>query len=243
MKFYIGMSMILYSILFASIMNAEQIVYKGQVGQDKFLNEEIFKNKRNGVFIDIGAHDGVTFSNTYFFEKELGWTGICFEPLANVFEILVRNRNCICINQCVADKDGQVAFIQATGGDGVLAVTDNPINMLSGILDTYDERHLARLNVEIEMKGGKYTINYMPCCILNNQLKKYFFTHIDLLSIDTEGNELQILKTIDFDEFDIDIICVENNYGDQKIRDFLKTKGYNCIKVLTQDEIYAKETM
>ena len=52
--------------------------YKSQFGQDKFLNENIFKNKRNGVFIDIGAHDGITYSNSYVFEKQLDWTGICF---------------------------------------------------------------------------------------------------------------------------------------------------------------------
>ena len=45
--------------------------YKSQYGQDRILNEYIFHDKRNGVFIDIGAYDGVHYSNTYFFEKTL----------------------------------------------------------------------------------------------------------------------------------------------------------------------------
>ena len=45
--------------------------YKSQFGQDRWLNETIFRNKQNGLFVDVGAHDGVTFSNSYFFEKHL----------------------------------------------------------------------------------------------------------------------------------------------------------------------------
>lgn len=50
--------------------------YFSQFEQDKFLNEKFFKNKKNGVFIDIGAHNGINLSNTYFFEKKLNWRGI-----------------------------------------------------------------------------------------------------------------------------------------------------------------------
>ena len=46
--------------------------FYSQYGQDKFLFENFFKEKNNGFYLDIGAHDGITLSNTYFFEK-LGW--------------------------------------------------------------------------------------------------------------------------------------------------------------------------
>ena len=42
-----------------------------QFDQDKILNEGLFRNKKNGVFVDIGAYDGICGSNTYFFEKHL----------------------------------------------------------------------------------------------------------------------------------------------------------------------------
>ena len=41
--------------------------YYSQYGQDKFLTEFLFKNKKNGIFVDIGANDGISFSNSYFF--------------------------------------------------------------------------------------------------------------------------------------------------------------------------------
>ena len=64
--------------------------YLARSGQDKYLNEEIFKEKRKGIFIDLGAYDGVESSNTLFFEESMELTGICVEPLRNIFPKLLR---------------------------------------------------------------------------------------------------------------------------------------------------------
>jgi hypothetical protein len=50
--------------------------------------------------------------------------------------------------------------------------------------------------------------------------------NIDFMSIDTEGSELQILQKIDFENYNIDLICVENNFFESKFEEFLVTKGY-----------------
>src|SRR5580700_5035187 len=76
--------------------------YHGQFRQDKFINDHFFKNRKNGTFIDIGAFDGVSLSNTCFFEKELDWSGICIEPIPEIYEQLKANRNCTCIHGCIA---------------------------------------------------------------------------------------------------------------------------------------------
>ena len=57
------------------------VKFHSQVGQDRFLLENFFRGRRNGVFVDIGAYDGETFSNSLFFERTMGWTGLCVEPL------------------------------------------------------------------------------------------------------------------------------------------------------------------
>jgi hypothetical protein len=46
--------------------------YYSQVDQDRILNEEVFCGMRNGVFVDVGAHDGISLSNTLMFEREFG---------------------------------------------------------------------------------------------------------------------------------------------------------------------------
>ena len=72
--------------------------YYSQFEQDKFIYENYFINKTKGYFVDIGAHDGITFSNSKFFE-ELGWDGVCIEPNPKIFE---KRMNKLCERRLVA---------------------------------------------------------------------------------------------------------------------------------------------
>jgi hypothetical protein len=63
---------------------------------------------------------------------------------------------------------------------------------------------------------------------------------VDYLSIDTEGNELDILKSIDYSKFDIDIIDVENNYCEDEIVNFVLSKGYEFVDRIGCDDIFRK---
>ena len=63
-------------------------MYYSQCKQDQYINESFFKGKDSGVFVDIGAHNGISLSNSYFFEKELGWNGVCIEPMPEVYSEL-----------------------------------------------------------------------------------------------------------------------------------------------------------
>lgn len=95
-------------------IESEDIVekYYSQHGQDKYLEETIFKGKRNGVFLDIGASDGITMSNTYFFEISREWEGVYVEPREKPFKALVKNRKCFCEYCCVSDKSGVADFLE-----------------------------------------------------------------------------------------------------------------------------------
>lgn len=159
----------------------KEIKIYSQSGQDAFVID-YFNNKKNGIFVDIGANNGISFSNTYYLEKDLQWTGICIEPIPKSFQLLVRNRKCITINAAVADKEGIEKFTVA--------------NMLSGLSKEYDPRHIKR----IENTCQKIEEIDMHCILLNNILQKYNLYYIDYLSIDTEGNEFKIIKTIDFNK-------------------------------------------
>jgi len=88
--------------------------YFSQFGQDKWIIERLFPSKRNGFFVDIGANDGITLSNTYFLEKK-GWNGLAVEPIPPVYEKLVKNRQCIAVNGCIAPTSGKEIFRVITG--------------------------------------------------------------------------------------------------------------------------------
>ncbi len=218
-------------VAFFSIIgiNAKRNDYKSQYGQDKFLNNFFFKDKKSGVFIDIGAHDGVSGSNTWFYEKILGWKGICFEPMPHVFKKLVNSRSCACVNACIAAKEGSVTFRQILG----------PSEMLSGIEANYDARHKARIEAALKARGGSYEFVEVPAYTLNSILEKNQMYHIDFLSLDIEGGELAVLKSIDFKRFYFSAITVENNYHIPEIRSFLESQNFRFVKRLgTIDEVY-----
>ena len=83
--------------------------FYSQSGQDKWV-AEIFEYKKNGFFVDIGAHDGVQSSNTKFLEDELGWKGRCIEANKEVFQNLIKNRKAINLNIVVTNYIGRCGF-------------------------------------------------------------------------------------------------------------------------------------
>lgn len=209
------------------------MTYNSQWSQDKWLNENIFRNKRNGIFVDVGAHDGVDINNTLFYEKNLGWTGICVEPIPEIFAKLQENRAANCVNGCAYNKDGIVPFICIEGY----------CEMLSGVRDTYCSQHVSRIDREMKQYGGQRKTLYMNAYRLETLLDTYGISHVDYLSVDTEGSELQVLQGINFDKVTIDVIEVEVNYQqDEKILgEFLSLKGYEFKVKLGGDVVYIKK--
>jgi FkbM family methyltransferase len=201
-----------------------------QHGQDTFVFETFFKDgDHKGNFVDIGAYDGVTFSNSLFFERHLGWSGICIEPLPEMFEKLQQSRTAVCLNCAISDADGTGLFVDADMA--------NYGKMYSGLRNEFDPRHVSILQ---QCATGAKLIT-VATRRLPPILDEHGLHQIDYLSIDTEGNELKILKSIDLARYDIRVISVENNYNDPAIRNYFLGYGYRLIKVFAGfDDLYAK---
>jgi FkbM family methyltransferase len=231
MKTFLSIKMTLLTFFFATvqIFGQSASIFYSQCGQDSFVYNTFFKNKTDGVFVDIGAHNGINLSNTYFFEKQCGWKGMCIEPMPEVFAQLRKNRDCICIEGCVYDKTGTVRFLKVTGP-----------TMLSGIVETFDAQQLKRIVRETSNGKGLVEEIEVTCYKVNDLLALHGLSHIDYLSLDTEGSELEILKSIDFENITIDVIDVENNFHESKFEDFLNTKGYKKLTELAWDDIYVR---
>jgi hypothetical protein len=67
-----------------------------RVGQDQFLFDHFFRGRRDGVFVDVGAGDGEQANNSLYFEKWLGWRGLCIEPEPQAFARLAATRKVSC---------------------------------------------------------------------------------------------------------------------------------------------------
>lgn len=189
-------------------------------------------NKRNGFFIDIGAYDGLTISNTAYMEFELGWSGICVEPNPVVFDELRKNRSCICENIGISGENGDLEFLKITGY----------AEMLSGFSNFYDQRHLERIDNEIKRFGGSKEKILVKTKDLNSLLTQYDIKNVDYLSIDVEGLEQEIVKNINFNDINIEFISIENNYNDCEIINFMSEKGYNHLANICGDDVFQKKS-
>ena len=205
------------------------MTYYSQLGQDKFVDEYL-QFKENGIFIEIGAHDGRSCSNTLFFEENRNWKGICIEPGPEEFKKLTENRKSININACVSDYDGQSEFTYIEGYS----------MMLSGLSENYNYSHQNRIEHEVNINGGEISKIEMPVFKLQTILDEHNISDIDYCSIDTEGSEFNIIKSIDFDKTNIKIFSIENNYGNEDIKNYLETKGYILYTKIQWDDIFIK---
>ena len=205
-----------------------------QLGQDRLVDEYL-QGRRNGVFVDIGAYDGVTFSNTLMLESERGWTGICIEPLPDIFAELWKNRRCICVHACLGNREEEGVEFLAVQSDAARA------RMLSGVLSEYDPRHLNRVDVELNEFGGTKSVISVPMRHLHSLLHEHGIGHVDYLSIDTEGSELLILRSTILSAIGNPCITVENNYDDPCIDAVLRNQGYRLHTTIAWDRFYVHE--
>ena len=167
-----------------------------QLNQDLWVLD-ILQHKQNGVFVDVGAFDGINLSNTYLLEKQYNWNGICIEANCSTFKKLEKCRNCVCVNELLSDEKDKVLPFQNLGelSFGV----ENVLNVdIAEIRNNND-------NLDTSMK-------FLTTNTLENVLNEHNIPNvIDYLSIDVEGMEYEILKNFDFNRYHINTLTVEHN--------------------------------
>ncbi|MEI6116355.1 MAG: FkbM family methyltransferase [Burkholderiales bacterium] len=183
---------------------------QAQLWQDLFVLHEL-DMKRDGFFVEFGATNGVSLSNTFLLEKQFGWKGILAEPARCWHTALEKNRSAAIEKKCVWSKSGEVLMFNET------EVAE--LSTINAFNDT-DSHAMSRT------QGTNYPVETIS---LNDLLRRHGApTMIDYLSIDTEGSELEILSHFDFSEFRFKIITCEHNGTEarEKIFDLLTANGY-----------------
>ena len=204
-------------------------MFYSQHKQDEYLENTIFKGYKNGFYVDVGAHDGVSLNNTLYFEKNNNWNGINIEPNKKVFDKLLTNRpHNINLNLAVCNNDGETEFLCNTGYT----------EMLSGIKNTFDSRHLQRLYRENIQMGASTEVIKVNTKKLETIFDENHISHINYLSIDVEGAEFEVIKSINFDKVFIDIIAFENNFNDTSSPIILFLENHNFTFIHSSLDIF-----
>jgi FkbM family methyltransferase len=181
--------------------------------------------KRGGHFVEFGAANGIDLSNSYMLERDYGWTGILAEPGRRWHRILHNNRPSTIIDtDCVWSSTGEI-----------LEFAEDDELEFSAISEF--SRPAARRD------GKKYPVKTVS---LLDLLRRHNAPPvIDYISIDTEGSELEILRSFDFNAYDIRIITVEHNYKPSRgaLHALLTSHGYRrtCEIASAWDDWYIRD--
>lgn len=207
----------------------ENILGRREFGLDQ-LDSKVARilNIRNGFYIELGANDGVSQSNTLALELFSGWRGILIEPIKESFDQLKTNRsskrNCLVRAACVADSTRRPYIDIVKSG-----LRSTPILPDSDIRDPFF--HATDSPVH-----DKSSIERVPTSTLEEVISNCNAPHrIDLLSLDVEGGELEVLKGINFGKVKISAILLESR-DVERIRQYLAPRGYGLHRTLSKHD-------
>jgi len=189
--------------------------FYSQLGQDKkYIN--YINCRTNGFFIEVGASDGTTLSNTKALEDELNWDGLLIEANPMPFIKCKESRKAKTLNLAVYDKKGSMTF--STPDD----------TLIGGLKDCLVETQVYAY----QKQGQKYKDFLVQCDTLYSILvDNHAPLEIDYLSLDTEGSEPQILECffLENDKYKINYIDVEHNHNaenQERIKKVLNDNGF-----------------
>lgn len=179
---------------------------------------DFFKGQK-GTYLDLGAYDGVNLSNTRALTR-LGWNGVLIEASPTIYERLVFNckdyANVLPLNFAVSDKDDIVKFFDNLNAVGTMHEKETK---RWGDTEQFKQ-------IEIECRDIKTVLEELP------------YTKYDFVSIDCEGEDLNLLKRIDFMKYQTKMVCVEWNSINQHLYDEVMI-GWRLIHRNAENLIYA----
>lgn len=189
------------------------------------LNQDVFallvNRFRSGYFIEIGANDGFTLSNTHYLEEHFEWSGVLIEANPKYADSLALRKKSRIVNKAISDVAGTTQFVDA--------------GLFGGIENGLDSRH--------SQYTGPATRITVACATLDDVLDDVCAPSIiDFLSIDVEGGEPPIVRQLVKNKRRVRCGCVEVN--DRKndiaeISSLLNNSGYKVVwEGMTGNDLY-----
>lgn len=210
-------------------INEQLLGSYSQKGEDLII-EKLLGKKKDGFYVDVGANHPTACSNTYRFYKK-GWRGINIEPnQINIQKFRRIREEDINLGIGISQKKGKMVFYE----------------FFETALSTFSKEE-AEKNIKVGKKlKQKVTVSVEK---LSDVLNKYAKgKEIDFFSIDTEGFDMEVLKSNDWNNFKPTIICLETagrgyteDYS-QEFMEYLSKYGYKIAARTRLNTIYMRET-
>ena len=202
-------------------------VYWSQNGEDYLLWKLFAEQEEPGFFVEVGALDGLRFSNTYSFEQK-GWRGICIEAHPEYVELLRENRpGSKCVFAAIGDFDGEVSFYMNKRGS--LSTLDPSLELV--FQDRFGGYFSGFEETQIPMKTLNTVLEQLDAPV-----------PLDIVSIDVEGAEMRVLEGFDLAHFRPRVMVIEaiDNLRESDLDLYLERYGYYKSRVLGENGIYCR---
>lgn len=182
---------------------------------------EILNNKRKGFFIECGALDGEIRSNTLYMERELEWEGILIEAdPENYKKVVEKHRKAWTVPACLSTS-----------------TSPQPVTFKQN----FNQGRISQNQLEDLKEGGSVKVQCFPIYSILSALNR---TTVDYFSLDIEGDELAVLKTIPWNHVHIQTLSVEfihDKEGKDQIKEFMSNLGYEVVKEVTDPNWLAND--
>lgn len=200
-----------------------------QNGEDLLIKE--YFGTKTGTLLSIGENNGFHLSNVYGLIQD-GWRGYLVEPSPSAFDKLAElhkdNGKVVCIAAAVSDYNG-VAILHDSGphlnqGD-------------ASLLSTLNEADRNKWQATTD-----FTEIFVPVISVETLLSKVTHSSIDLISIDTEGNDILILRQLPLVSLKTKLVVIEWNSDDQVLAEMDKIfdgQGFSLLHKNQENVLYA----
>jgi FkbM family methyltransferase len=185
--------------------------------EEKELVWKFFGQKRDGIFVEVGANDPMAGSQTWLLEQN-GWRGVLVEPQASLCEKLRPARPRSQVFQVACSSPG-------SEGEADLILTE------------YDG------NATLKPQRDSHGINYVGAervriTTLDSVLQAAGVSRMDFVSLDVEGHEIEVMRGFNFEKYKPSLILIEDGVRDLSKHCFLKRRGYKLVKRTTLNNWY-----
>ncbi|UFS72770.1 FkbM family methyltransferase [Geomonas sp. RF6] len=180
--------------------------------QEDLIIDAIFRGRKDGVYVDVGANDPVLLSNTKRF-YDRGWCGVNVEPTPHLYRKLAQARpRDINLEMGVGPTESEMTFYLLN------------VDTLSSFDRETALRNVKEFDVTVVEERP---VKVIP---LVQIFERYLDgRQVDLLSVDTEGCDLTVLQSNRWDEHRPEVVIVETNQDHGLVGDFLATVGYTLV--------------
>jgi FkbM family methyltransferase len=155
----------------------------------------------NGVYLEVGANNGISQSNTILLERRFNWSGLLIEPVPRLFR------------QCRRARKGSTVVnfaITPPEWDGKdVEIYDLGLMSLVNSFDWHDRNKKSRLKNGTRFFGKEPSKETVTGHTLSSLIDKYETREIDLLSLDIEGYEVEALRGLDMTRHKPKLILIE----------------------------------